>query len=85
MSIEEYVKKITKEKEDLGGYSFPEDIIRIKNVMKTKGVELTTEEADELWNIHSDDYCAQWLGLPDDDEKLVEIIIEAAKKKYLGA
>lgn len=83
MRIEEYVKILKSETDDLSGYSFPEDIIRIKKVMRDKGIELTTEEADELWGIHSDDYCACWLRLPSDDEKLAEIIIETAKKKYL--
>lgn len=84
MTIKEYVKIQENESNELNGYSFPEDIIRIKKVMRDKGIELTTAEADELWSIYSDESCAQWLGLPSDDEKLAEIIIDTAKKIYVG-
>ena len=84
MTIKEYVIMQENESNELNGYSFPEDIIRIKKVMRDKGIELTTKEVDDLWGIYSDECFAQWLGLPDDDEKLAEIIINTAKKKYLG-
>ena len=58
------------------------DIMRIINVCAKHNVEITPDEAEELWNIYSDDYCAQWLGLPDSDEHLFEIIIEKAKDMW---
>ncbi len=60
-------------------YKFP-DVIRIVNVCTKHNIEITFAEAEELWNKYSDDYCAQWLILPDSDEYLFEIIIEQAKK-----
>ena len=60
-------------------YTFP-DVIRIINVCAKHNIEITSAEAEELWNKYSDDYCAQWLILPDSDEYLFEIIIEQAKK-----
>ena len=62
-----------------GDYTFP-DIIRIINVCAKHNIEITIAEAEELWSTYSDDYCAQWLGLPDSDEHLFEMIIEQAKK-----
>lgn len=60
-------------------YSFP-DIIRIINVCAKHNIEITIKEAEELWSNYSDEYCAQWLILPDSDETLFEIIINQAKK-----
>lgn len=82
MTIQDYIKYQAKEKEELTGYSFPEDIIRIKKVMRDRGIDLTTAEADEIWSVHSDNYCAIWLGLPSDDNELFDIIIETAKEIY---
>lgn len=58
------------------------DIMRIINVCAKHNVEITPDEAEELWSMYSDDYCAQWLGLPDSDEYLFEIIIEKAKDMW---
>ena len=62
-------------------YTFP-DVIRIINVCEKHNIEITFAEAEELWSTYSDDYCAQWLCLPDSDEYLFEIIIEQAKKMW---
>lgn len=62
-------------------YAFP-DIIRIINVCAKHNIEITIAEAEELWLNYSDEYCAQWLILPDSDETLFEIIINQAKKKW---
>lgn len=56
------------------------DVIRIINVCAKHNIEITFVEAEELWSTYSDNYCAQWLVLPDSDEYLFEIIIEQAKK-----
>ena len=60
-------------------YTFP-DVIRIIKVCAKHNIEITPTEAEELWITYSDDFCAQWLCLPDSDEHLFEIIIEQAKK-----
>lgn len=59
-----------------------EDVRRIVEVMKKRDIEITPKEAEKIWDLYSDSYCAQWLGLPDDDEQLFYTIIEYAKKKY---
>ena len=82
MKLEDYVKR-AKEEEAIYEYmSYPEDVKRIVEVLKEKDIEVNPNEAEDIWDLYSDDYCAQWLGLPSDDEKVFEIVIEYAKKKY---
>ena len=82
MTIREYVKMLENESDELNGYSFPEDIMRIRKVMKDRGIEITIAEADSLWSSHSDEWCAGWLVLPDDDNELARLIIDTAKRIY---
>lgn len=78
MKVIDYIKQ-ENEYED---FSYPEDVKRIVEVLKARSVEITPKEAEELWNAYSDDMCAQWLGLPDNDKELFDIIISQAKEKY---
>lgn len=85
MKIKEYIKTLIEETHELDKYNFPEDILRIKKVMENKGIELTIQEANELWSTYSDKFCACWLCLPSNDEELAKIIIDTAKEIYSGA
>jgi hypothetical protein len=49
---------------------YPYDIERIVKVAILNGVILSAKEAEKAWEEHSDDACAQWLGLPKDDEDI---------------
>lgn len=78
MKLIEYLK-IEKQYD---GLYYSKDVRRIVNVMKDKGIEITPNEADELWDRYSDDFDAQWLGLPNNDNEIFKIIIKYAKVKY---
>lgn len=77
MTIKEYVRQI----DVYQFFEFPKDIKRIVEVCDQHDIQITPDEAEELWSRYSDtEWCASWLGLPSDDEDLFEIIIEYAKK-----
>ena len=46
------------------------DVERIQRVLLDNGYNSLLEDCGKLWDDHSDDYCAGWLGLPEDDEEL---------------
>lgn len=57
------------------GHRWPLDIERIIKVAETHlKLKMSVDEADEIWINHSDTYAAGWLGLPDEDTELAEII-----------
>lgn len=76
MTIKEYVRQV----DVYQFFEYPKDIKRIVEICEKHDIQITPDEAEELWNWYSDDYCAQWLCLPSDDEDLFEIIIKYAKK-----
>lgn len=78
MKLIEYLKK----EDEYKNIYWAEDVKRIVEVMKKRDIEVTPTEAEDIWDLYSDDCFAQWLGLPDDDEQLFNIIIEYAKRKY---
>jgi hypothetical protein len=49
------------------------DCVRIKDLAKEIGYNITVEEACTIWEEHSEDYCAGWLILRD-DESIKKII-----------
>lgn len=52
---------------------FPEDVERIKNVMKTN---VSDKLATEIWKTVSEYFCAGWLTLPENDTDLYNMIRE---------
>lgn len=62
-------------------YTFS-DITRIVKVCAKHNIKITEAEAEELWSSYSDDYCAGWLGLPNDDATLFGVIIYKAKELW---
>lgn len=78
MKLIEYLQT----EKDYNRFSYPADVRRIVSVMKKYNIEITPNEAYELWDMYSDDLCAGWIGLPDNDNKIFNIIIKYAKVKY---
>lgn len=79
MKIKEYVNK---------GYDnyhiswYPEDIDRMIKVCKVQSIDLTAEEAAEIWEAYSDNFNVGWLRLPDNDKDLFYIILDYAEKLW---
>ena len=42
------------------------DCVHIRELAKELGYDITLEEACAIWEYHSEDYCAGWLGMEDD-------------------
>lgn len=53
---------------------YREDTERIVKVAFEHGVILTLTQAERAWLLFSESMAAGWMGLPDSDEKLWEII-----------
>lgn len=51
-----------------------DDTIRIVKVSLNHGINLTLKQAEEVWILYSESMCAGWMGLPEDDEILWNII-----------
>ena len=78
MRIQDYIK----EENDYENFSYPDDVRRIVELFKSKGIIITPSEAEELWDDYSDSMCAGWLILPSNDNELFEIVVEQAKNKW---
>ena len=76
--IQDYIK----EENEYSNFPYPDDVRRIVEVLDSKGIIITPSEADKLWDIHSDEWCASWLILPSNDDELFKIIIEQAKSVW---
>ena len=60
---------------------WPEDVARIVHVMADRGYAVTPAHAQRIYEAWSEEeYCAGWLGLTPDDEKLAAIILSYATK-----
>ena len=55
-------------------HRFIEDVERIQQVMVSKGYYCTLKMSASMWDEYSDIYCAGWLGLPESDEELFNIL-----------
>ena len=51
-----------------------DDVKRIQQVLKDNGYSSLLEDCGKLWDDYSDDHCAGWMGLPEDDEYLWYIL-----------
>lgn len=51
-----------------------ESVIDMKERAEKHGLILSLDEVSNIWEFYSDMYCAGWLGPPDDDEVLVNIL-----------
>lgn len=50
------------------------DVERIQRVLLDNGYSSLLEDCGNLWDNYSDDYCAGWLNLPEDDDDLWDIL-----------
>ena len=50
------------------------DVERLQRVMLAHGYDADLPSAADIWEDYSDSYAAGWLGMPDDDNKLWQII-----------
>ena len=51
-----------------------DDVKRIQQVLLDNGYSSLLEDCERLWDNYSDDMCAGWMGLPEDDEELFNIL-----------
>jgi hypothetical protein len=51
-----------------------EDVKRIQQVLLDNGYSSLLEDCGRLWDNYSDDMCAGWMGLLEDDEELFNIL-----------
>lgn len=58
-----------------------EDVERIQRVILQNGYEADYDDAAKIWDDFSDSYSAGWLGLPDDDKELWQIIKDIVEKE----
>jgi len=59
----------------------PEDCLRILIILRQNGMPATIEIAEWLWKNYSESMCAGWLGLSNDDDKILSHIKEAFSAK----
>lgn len=52
----------------------PEDARRIADAMLAAGYEVTLYDAEWMWGEYSESFAASFLGLPDDDAEIVELL-----------
>jgi hypothetical protein len=50
------------------------DVKRIQQVLKNNGYSSLLKDCGDLWDEYSETWCAGWLGLPETDEELWEIL-----------
>lgn len=55
---------------------FANEVGRMKKCLQDAGSTITDDEAVLAWAAYSDDLCAGWLALPEDDTDLREILIK---------
>lgn len=54
---------------------YPQDTDRIMSVLRKNGYSVSRKDVVLTWRDHSDQYCAEWLELPNDDNELMKIIL----------
>ena len=60
-----------------------DDILRVQRVVTNMGYVCNVKEAEIIWERVSEEYCAGWLILPDNDAGICEDVgrvLEPAKK-----
>jgi hypothetical protein len=61
---EEFDRAVT----DFANIRYPDDCARIIRVGRTMGIVMSTQQAQDLWELHSERMAAGWLMIRDDDE-----------------
>lgn len=52
-----------------------EDVKRMQRVLQANGYHADLDDCARLWDDYSDMYAAGWLGLPSDDDELLNTLI----------
>ena len=60
---------------------YPEDCLRIRNVLFVHGYIASFTECEELWAEYSNDLCAGWIFLPEEDDDIWRILEDYVLKK----
>ncbi|MGH8785001.1 MAG: hypothetical protein ACREYA_07935 [Cupriavidus necator] len=58
---------------------YADDIKRMLQCLAAAGCQTTEDAAVQAWAEYSDDYCAGWLVLPEDDVTLLETLLKYLK------
>jgi hypothetical protein len=65
------MKKIkVKHNEPEDSFEFWDDCERIKKIFAEHDYDITLEQARQMWELYSEDYCASWLYLSAKDEDI---------------
>lgn len=59
------------------------DVIRLQQVMYENGYDADYDDAANIWEEYSDDLAAGWIGLPEEDGELWELIEHRVKRASL--
>lgn len=72
MELKERIKRRINE---IDGLKFKEDLERIQIALKNElDITASLTEVDSLWEEVSDYYCAGFMGVPDDDKAIINMI-----------
>ena len=85
MNILDYARELIELND--GSYlelNYPDDLRRMIKICKDRGLEITPELAQTLWQNYSEDFCAGWLELSDYDDDIYKILIQYAKMYVVG-
>ena len=67
------MRKIAEEFQ-LESIDYPHDCQRIRQVLLENGYVASLQECEIMWRTYSQSMAAEWMGLPDDDDRLYEIL-----------
>jgi hypothetical protein len=59
---------------------FPQDVEHIMEIFKAKGHEISFIDAELAWEDFSDDMCAGWMMMYEDDDHVFEIVASRCEK-----
>ncbi|MFV8624499.1 AbrB/MazE/SpoVT family DNA-binding domain-containing protein [Ralstonia pseudosolanacearum] len=69
------MKPTFRERQELRN-EYAKEVNRMLRCLRDAGTTATDDEAVLAWATYSDDLCAGWLGLPEDDAALREILVK---------
>jgi hypothetical protein len=70
------IRLVRKDNVTYDDFTYPEDVKHIVEVMRQAGFFIKPVDAHWAWCMCSDERCASWISLPDDDANIVSIIMD---------
>lgn len=71
----ELKEKIKQKIDEINSLDFIEDLERIQVALENElDIKASLTEIDSLWEEVSDYYCASFMGVPDDDKSIINMI-----------